>query len=147
MWAWQLQLTITDFVVEIHDTHHPIAVSLYYDDQRAEAKRRAEVFREERAAKFLGYFERVLARNPAGPAHLLGDALSYPDVSLFQIVAGLRYAFPRATARLAAGLTHVIALHDAVAELPRVAAYLASPRRVAFNTEGIFRCYPELDDA
>ena len=146
LWAQQLQLTVTDLVAEVHDTHHPIAGSLYYDDQRPEAKRRADVFRAERAAKFLGYFERVLARNPAGPAHLVGDALSYPDLGLFQIVAGLRYAFPRATARLAPAVPQVMALHDRVAALPRVAAYLASPRRIAFNADGIFRCYPELDD-
>jgi glutathione S-transferase len=146
LWARQLQLTVTDFVVEIHDTHHPIASGLYYDDQRSEAKRRAGVFRDERAAKFLRYFERVLARNPAGPGHLLGGALSYPDLSLFQLVAGLRYAFPRAMARLAGDLPNVTALHDAVAQVPRVAAYLASPRRIPFNNEGIFRCYPELDD-
>jgi len=145
IWAHQLQLTMTDFVAEIHDTHHPIAGSLYYEDQKPEARRRAEDFRTNRAPKYLGYFEHVLARNPGGPAHLVGDALSYPDLSLFQLVAGLRYAFPRAMAKLERKLKHVMALHDRVAAAPNVAAYLASPRRLAFSEEGIFRRYPELD--
>jgi glutathione S-transferase len=146
LWAHQLQLTAMDAVLEAHDTHHPIAGSLYYEDQKDEAARRAEAFRKERVQKYLGWFEAALARNPAGPAHLLGDAISYPDLSLFQLVAGLRYAFPRAMARVGRRVPHCVRLHDTVASHPRVAAYLASPRRIAFNTEGIFRHYPELDD-
>jgi len=145
LWAHQLQLTIMDVVNEVHDTHHPISSALYYEDQREEALRRAAAFRAQRAPAFLQWFERLLARNPAGKAHLLGGALSYPDLSLFQLVAGLRYAFPRAMARLERKVPHCVALHDAVAALPPVAAYLASPRRIAFNNEGIFRQYPELD--
>jgi glutathione S-transferase len=144
LWAHQLQLTIADFVGEIHDTHHPIASSLYYEDQKNEAARRAEDFRENRAPKFLGYFETVLANNGAG-RHLVGGALSYPDLSLFQVVAGLRYAFPRMMRRLARKLPHVTALHDRVAARPRLANYLASDRRLPFSEEGIFRHYPELD--
>lgn len=145
MWAHQLQLTIADFVTEIHDTHHPIASSLYYADQKPEALRRAADFRASRAPKFLGYFEQALARNPAGPAHLAGAALSTPDLSLFQLVEGLRYAFPRTMAALEPSLPLTVALHGRVAALPRVAAYLASPRRVAFNQDGIFRRYAELE--
>lgn len=145
LWANQLQLTIADFVVEIHDTHHPISSGLYYEDQLDEAKRRAADFLESRAPKFLGYFERVLAANKAGSAHLIGDRLTYPDLSLFQIVSGLRYAFPRATARLEQSLPLTVALHARVEAHPRIAAYLASPRRLPFNQEGIFRHYPELD--
>ncbi len=147
VWANQLQLTVTDFVAEIHDTHHPIASSLYYHDQRPEAARRGADFLANRAPKYLCYFERALARNPAGPAHLIGSAPSYPDLSMFQLIAGLRYAFPRAMAALEPTLPHLVALHGAVASLPRVAAYLASPRRIAFNTDGIFRRYAELDAA
>ena len=146
LWAHQVQLTTMDFVVEIHDTHHPISSGLYYEDQRPEAQRRANEFRAERVPKFLGWFERVLGRNPSGPAHLVGGGLSYVDLSLFQVISGLRYAFPRAMARLEPGVPHCVALHDAVARQPRVAAYLASPRRIAFNNQGIFRHYPELDD-
>jgi glutathione S-transferase len=145
LWAHQLQLTIADFVDEVHDTHHPIASSLYYEDQRQEARARASDFLKARAPKYLGYFERVLERNKAGPGHLVGPELTYPDLSLFQIVAGLRYAFPRAMARLEPNYPRVVALHDLVAARSRIAAYLASKRRIPFNQHGIFRHYPELD--
>jgi glutathione S-transferase len=98
-----------------------------------------------RVPKYLGYFERVLAQNPAGGKHLVGARLTYPDLSLFQIVTGLRYALPRAMARLEKKHQRVIALHDRVAARPRIAAYLASERRIVFNEQGIFRHYPELD--
>jgi len=141
----QLQLTIADLVVEIHDSHHPIASGLYYEDQESEAKRRAEDLRRNRLPKFLGYFERVLASNPRKGGWLTGARATYADLSLFQIVTGLRYAFPTASKRLARKHPRVIELHDRVAARPRIAAYLASPRRIAFNQEGIFRHYPELD--
>ena len=147
LWAHQLQLTIADFVDEAHDTHHPIASSLYYEDQRQEARARAADFVKSRAPKYLGYFERVLECNTAGPAHLVGAELTYADLSLFQIVAGMRYAFPRAMARLEPKHPRVVALHDRVAARPRIAAYLASDRRIPFNEHGIFRHYPELDTA
>jgi len=145
LWGHQLQLTIADFVDEVHDTHHPIASSLYYEDQRPEAKLRTGDFLKSRVPKYLGYFEKVLARNKARGGHLIGAKLSYPDLSLFQVVAGLRYAFPRAIARMEAKYSRVIALHDAVAARPRIATYLGSSRRIAFNQHGIFRHYPELD--
>jgi len=150
LWAHQLQLTIADLVDEAHDTHHPIAGSLYYEDQRTEALARAADFRRLRLPKYLGWFERVLARNtPKGGSerggHLVGARLSYADLSLFQIVAGLRYAFPRAMAGLEPGHPRLAALHDRVAARPRIAAYLASDRRIPFNEQGIFRHYPELD--
>ena len=145
LWAHQLQLTVADFVQEIHDTHHPVSGGLYFEDQKPAARRRAEAFRRERAPKFLGYFEQVLARNSAGDRWLVGGRLTYADLSLFQIVAGLRYAFPRAMARLEKKHPRVVALHDRVAARPRIAAYLASDRRIPFNNDGIFRRYPELD--
>jgi glutathione S-transferase len=145
LWAHQLQLTIADVVDEVHDTHHPIASSLYYADQRPEAKRRTADFLKSRVPKYLGYFEKVLARNKAGDGHLVAAKLTYPDLSLFQVVAGLRYAFPKAMAHLEANYPRVIAVHDRVAARPRIAAYLASARRLAFNEHGIFRHYPELD--
>jgi glutathione S-transferase len=143
-WANELQLTIADLVVEAHDSHHPIASGLYYADQKTEAKKRAKDFRETRI-KYLDHFELVLSRNPSGPQHLVGEALSYPDLSLFQAVAGLTYAFPKAMARLAPSYPNVIALHEAIAKRPKIAAYLASNRRIPFNEDGIFRHYPELD--
>jgi glutathione S-transferase len=144
--ANQLQLTIADVVAETHDLHHPVGVQLYYEDQRREAKRKAPAFREERVPRFLGYFEQVLERNRAGRGRfLVGQRLSYVDLSLFQLVAGLRYALPNTMAALEEELPRVVALAAHVEALPRIAAYLASPRRQPFNTAGIFRHYPELD--
>jgi glutathione S-transferase len=145
LWTHQLQLTIADLVDEVHDTHHPIASSLYYEDQEQEAERRAADFRKNRLPKYLGYFERVLERNPAGDRHLAGGALSYADLSLFQVIAGLDFAFPRAMRRLSRRHLRLRTLHDHVATRPRIAAYLASDRRIAFSQEGIFRHYPSLD--
>ena len=143
LWAHQLQLTISDWLVEVHDAHHPIGGAFYYEDQRPESKRRAAHFTAERLPKFLGYFERALMRDKGG--WLLGKAFSYADLSLFQMIAGLRYAFPRAMQRLEAKYPRQVALHDRVASRPRIAAYLASKRRIDFNRHDIFRHYPELD--
>jgi len=144
LWAHQLQLTIADWLAEVHDSHHPIGGGLYYEDQKREAKRRAADFTTERLPKFLNYFERVLERN--GSRFLVGNAASYVDLSLFQMIEGLRYAFPRAMTTQERKHRRVIALHDRVAARPRLAAYLTSERRLPFNQEGIFRRYPELDD-
>ncbi|MBI3785900.1 MAG: glutathione S-transferase family protein [Deltaproteobacteria bacterium] len=144
--ASQIQLTLADFVGEIHDTHHPIAGSLYYEDQKAAAKRRAADFVKQRMPKYLGWLEKVLERNrSSGGQWLVGSACTYVDLSAFQIVEGLRYAFPNAMARLEAKLPRVIALRDRVAARPRIARYLKSKRRQPFNQMGIFRRYPELD--
>ena len=143
LWTHQLQLTIADLVGEVHDTHHPIASSLYYDDQRPEAKRRAADFLKSRMPKYLNYFEGVLERS--GGKYLLGRRLTYADLSLFQIVEGLRYAFPKAAARLEKKTPRLVDLHGAVAGRPRLKVYLASERRIPFNEMGIFRHYPELD--
>jgi glutathione S-transferase len=147
LWAHQLQLTIVDLVDEAHDTHHPIAGSLYYRQQKAPARRRAAHFRQERVPKYLGYFERVLNANRGGRGHAVGNAASYVDLSLFQVVAGRRYAFPKARRRAERSCPRLIALCERVARRPGIAAYLASSRRIPFNEQGIFRHYPELDDA
>lgn len=147
LWAHQLQLTVADFVTEIHDTHHPISCNLYYEDQRPEAKRRSADFLSRRLPKFLGYFSRVLADNPNGSGYMVGAALSYVDLSMFQLIAGLRHAFPRAMEWLEPEYEGLCALHDKVAGYPPIARYLASPRRIPFCEEGIFRRYPELDQA
>jgi glutathione S-transferase len=140
----QLQLTIMDVVKEAHDTHHPIGPGLYYEEQRREAKRASAGFVKERIPKYLGYFEKLLAQS--GPrGWLAGGRLSYADLSLFQLVEGLRYAFPAAMARNEARLPRVIGVHDRVAARPRIKAYLGSPRRIAFNERGIFRRYKALD--
>ena len=145
IWTHQLQLTIADAVAEAHDTHHPLSTGLYYENQREAALERAKAFREERIPKFLDWFELVLQRNPAGDLHLVGDGLTYADLSLFQLVAGLRYAFPKATARALAQTPAVAKLATNVSRRQRVHEYLQSPRRISFNEDGIFRAYPELD--
>jgi glutathione S-transferase len=142
-----LQLTITDIVAEVHDTHHPISGELYYEDQAEPAKASAAAFLANRAPKYLGYFERTLQHNPHGPAHIFGPTLTYVDLSLFQLVEGLRYAFPRAMRGYAAEYPALAKLHDTVRRRPQIAAYLKSERRIAFNESGIFRHYPELDRA
>lgn len=146
LWAHQLQLTIADFVIEAHDTHHPIAKSLYYEDQKPEALRRTADFKKLRLPKFLGYFERVLKSNPGGERFAIGNSPTTVDLSLFQVIAGLDYAFPRTLARVAPDYPRLIALHRSVMERPRIAAYLASPRRIPFNDKGLFRHYAELDE-
>ena len=143
LWVHQLQLTIADFVVEIHDTHHPLGPSLYYEDQKAPAKKRSAEFWKERVPKYLGYFEDLVEAN--GGAFVTGRRATYADLSLFQVVAGLHYAFPRLSKRLAKKHPRIVALHDRVAARPNIKAYLSSDRRIPFNEEGIFRHYKELD--
>lgn len=145
LWAHQLQLVLADLVVEAHDTHHPVAKSLYYEEQKPEALRRSENFRTLRLPKFLGYFERLLETNPGGDRHLVGATLSYVDLSMFQVIAGLDYAFPKSMQRMSRQHPRLLALHQMVMQRPRIAAYLASGRRLPFNQLGLFRHYPELD--
>ena len=143
LWIHQLQLTIADFVLEIHDTHHPLGPSLYYEDQRAPAKKRSEEFWKERVPKYLGYFEDLVKAN--GAAYVAGRRLTYVDLSLFQIVEGLRYAFPKRMQAFEEDIPRLVALRDRVAERANIKAYLASDRRIPFNESGIFRRYKELD--
>jgi glutathione S-transferase len=145
LWVQQLQLTMADFVVEVHDTHHPIGSGLYYEDQKKEARRRAADFVKNRVPKFLGYFEHVLANNARGERYLAGAKLTYADLSMFQIMAGMHYAFPRTMRKAAAKHRRLARLQERVRARPRIAAYLESSRRIAFNRDGIFRHYPELD--
>ena len=142
LWTHQLQLTIADLVAETHDVHHPVASSQYYEDQKDEAQRRAQEFRDKRIPKFLGYFERVLGERE----FLVDGRLTYADLSLFQVIEGLCYAFPRTMARYGGDFDKIFALRDRIATRPRIAAYLASPRRLPFSEEGIFRHYTELDE-
>ena len=143
LWVHQLQLTVTDFVVEVHDTHHPIATSLYYEDQKGPAKKRTDEFWDERVPKYLGYFERLLRDN--GGSYVTGRRLTYVDLSMFQLVEGLRYAFPKRMKAFERKIPGLIDLRDRVAARPNIKAYLASERRIAFNEDGIFRHYKELD--
>jgi len=144
-WAQQLQLTVTDIVAEVHNVHHPVALDDYYDDQKDEAARAAKGFRDKRIPKFLGYFEKAARHNDGD--WTVGTRWSHVDTSLFQLIEGLRYMFPKRMKAIEGDYPALVALHDRVAELPGIAAYLKSDRRIAFNTDGIFRHYPELDAA
>ena len=143
LWLHQLQLTVTDFVKEIHDTHHPVGSGLYYEDQKPEAKRYTGNFLDERAPKYLGYFESVLKKS--GGPYLLGRKATYVDLSMFQLMEGLRYAFPNSAKGIERRVPSLVSVRDKVAARPGIRAYLSSPRRIAFNEMGIFRHYPELD--
>jgi glutathione S-transferase len=145
LWAHQIQLTIADVVGEAHDTHHPLGAHLYYEDQKPEALRRAKHFREYRIWKYLDWFEKILARNPQGDAYLVGGSASYVDLSLFQLVEGLLYAFPKTMQTVLVKAPRVAALRKRIAARPRIRAYVESGRRIAFNEQGIFRHYAELD--
>src|SRR3954451_6415138 len=143
LWLHQLQLTIADFVAEVHDTHHPLGPSLYYDDQRSPAKKRTGEFWSERVPKYLGYFERLVS--DSGGTFTTGRRATYVDLSLFQIVEGLRYAFPRRMKQFERKIPKLVELRDRAAARPNIEAYLASDRRIPFNEDGIFRHYKELD--
>ena len=145
LWTHQLQLTIADFMGEIHDTHHPLGGALYYGQQKAAARRRSREFLRHRLPQFLHYFERILASNAGRSAWMVGSRLTYVDLSMAQVIAGLRYAFPKATARALRARPRLRALHTAVFERPRIRRYLTSGRRVAFNNDDLYRRYPELD--
>ena len=145
LWTNQLQLTIGDFALESHDTHHPLGAGFYYEQQKPAARRRTKDFLANRLPKFLGYFERVLARNAAVGRWLVGSRLSYADLSLAQVIAGLRYAFPNASREALVGCPRLVDLHQRVLTRPRIKRYLRSSRRLAFNQHDLFRHYTELD--
>ncbi len=142
-WLHQLQLTIADCIAEVHNVHHPVGTMDYYDDQKPEAARAANQFRAERLPKFLNHFEDA-ADADDGP-FLLGDHWTCADTSLFQLIEGLRYMFPRRMRTLEPEYPALLRIHHAVAHLPGVRDYLQSDRRIGFNEDGIFRHYPELD--
>jgi glutathione S-transferase len=146
LWVHQLQLTLADFLVEIHDTHHPIGGGLYYEEQKPEARRRSRDFLSQRLPKYLGYFDCVIEHNPDSDKWLSGSRLSYADLSMAQVVAGLRYAFPAASRKTLRACPRLRALHDEVFARPRIKRYVASGRRLEFNNDDIFRRYPELDE-
>ena len=145
LWIHQLQLTVEDFIHEVHDIHHPIASSLYYHDQKQESMRRAKIFTTVRAMQFLDYFENILQRNKSGKGYMIGRSLTYIDLSMFQLVSGLRYALPRMMSRVEKQIPGLVTLHGRISQRSNIAAYLASSRRIPFNEDGIFRHYPELD--
>ena len=146
LFAQQLQLTLCDFLTEIHDTHHPIGSELYYEEQIQEAKRKTRHFLSFRLPKYLNYFELTLSNNPYHSGWLIGESLSYPDLSIFQIFEGLHYSFPQTIDPLLKSTYPWCAqLRSKVSQQNNISAYLKSNRRIDFNEMGIFRSYPELD--
>jgi glutathione S-transferase len=145
LWTHQLQLTIADFIVEIHDTHHPIGGGLYYEEQKGPAKARTKGFLAQRLPKFLGYFERVIERNPARATGMVGARLTYADLSMAQVIAGLEYAFPKAMRKAMPKYPRLRALADHAFSRPGIVRYLASRRRLPFNNDDLYRRYPGLD--
>ncbi|MBI4814756.1 MAG: glutathione S-transferase family protein [Deltaproteobacteria bacterium] len=141
--AHQLQLTVTDFVAEIHNTHHPVSPSLYFEDQVEEAKRATHHFLESRMPKYLRHFEKTATRS--GGPWILGDAMTYVDLSMFQLHEGLSYAFPQSFVTFRARIPHLVSIVEAVRRLEQVQKYLSSERRLSFNQHGLFRRYPELE--
>jgi len=141
--ALQVFLTIFDVLGEVHDTHHPISKARFYEDQKQAAKQNATSFLQDRLPNHMAYFDRVLSQ--AGGAYLLGHTLTYVDLAMYQLLLGLKHAFPKGASQVLTQTPGLSALFDKVAAQPRVAAFKASDRSVAFSNDGIFRNYPELD--
>ena len=130
---------------EVHDTHHPIASSLYYEDQKPEAQRRAAALRRASASRSTSATSSGRSRRSGG-AHLVGDAASRTSTCRCSRCSTASGTPSRARWRgLARRIRARSRSRERVAARPRIAAYLASPRRIPFNEDGIFRHYPELD--
>ncbi|PVI01983.1 glutathione S-transferase protein-like protein [Periconia macrospinosa] len=145
-WILSHALTALDLNNEAHDTHHPIAVQLYYEDQKDESLRKAKFFRESRLPKFFGYFERVLKANEEGKGkYLVGAKLSFADTTVWQVLDGLKFAFPKELAAIEKDYPTLFeTFYNGIKEEGGLKEYLASDRRLPYS-EGIFRHYPELD--
>lgn len=133
----------SDVMVEVHDTHHPIALGLHYEDQRDAAKERTRHFLADRLGTWLQHFEHIVTQG--GGVHV-GETITYPDFMARFVLRGIEYAFPRAFSEHRERIPSLLALRDRVEARPQLAAYLASDRAMAFNEHGIFRHYPELEE-
>lgn len=83
--VYQLALTALDLNNEVHDTHHPLAVMKYYEEQKEAALEKARDVRENRLPKFFSYFERNLRFNERSGGggkgrFLVGDRLTFADL-------------------------------------------------------------------
>lgn len=146
-WILSHTLTALDLNNEAHDTHHPIAVAKYYEEQKEESLKKSTDFREARIPKFLGYFERVLKGNEeqGKGKYLVGSKLSFADTTLWHVLSGLLFAFPKEMeARKAEFELLFGTFYNSVKEASGVKEYLASGKRKPFSM-GVFRHYPELD--
>ncbi|KAI0012376.1 glutathione S-transferase protein-like protein [Xylariaceae sp. FL0662B] len=144
-----LALTALDGLCnEVHDSHHPIAVMLPYEDQKEESLRRSQYWIKNRLLTHLEYWQKALVgdKETGGP-WLLGTTLTYADLVLFQCLDGTTYAFPNAMkqARESGKYDRVFELWEAVKARPNIAAYLGSNRRQKYQDWGIYRHYPDND--
>lgn len=140
-------LTALDLNNETHDTHHPVAVAQYYEDQKDEALKKATDFRENRIPKFFSFFERVLKANEAQGQvkFLVGNKLTYADTTLWHVLSGLKFAYPNELKAREKDYPLLLgSFYESVAQTKGVKEYLESERRLPFSM-GIFRHYPELD--
>ncbi|EUC40760.1 hypothetical protein COCMIDRAFT_9410 [Bipolaris oryzae ATCC 44560] len=147
MTALSHTLTALDLNNETHDTHHPVAVAQYYEDQKDEALKKATDFRENRIPKFFSFFERVLKANEAQGEgkFLVGSKLTYADTTLWHVLSGLKFAYPNELKVREKDYPLLFgSFYESVAQAKGVKEYLESDRRLPFSM-GIFRHYPELD--
>lgn len=147
--VYQLAFTALDLNNEVHDTHHPLAVAQYYEDQKEAALRKATDVRENRLPKFLGYFEanpKFNEKNGGGAGkYLVGDRLTFADLVVWQVLDGLFFAFPKEMeARKAEHEALLGGFYESVKQEGGLKEYLKSERRLPYS-QGIFRYYPELD--
>jgi len=143
----QVALTALDLNNEVHDTHHPIAVMKYYEDQKDESLKKATDVRENRIPKYLSYFNRVLKHNqPSGNGkYLVGDRLTYADTTVWQLLDGCFFAFPKEmAARTKEYPDLLVTFYENIKTEHGVKEYLRSERRLKYSM-GVFRHYPELD--
>lgn len=146
----EVALTALDLSNEVHDSHHPVAVALYYEDQKEESLRRAKDLRENRIPKFFSYFARTLKHNAEKSGqgrYLVSDRLTYADTTVWQVLDGLYFAFPKemAARKEEEEFRELLGpFYDGVKEEKGIKEYLASGRRMEYSM-GLFRRYPELD--
>lgn len=139
----QVQLTIADFLTEIHNTHHPISASLYFEDQVEEAKKASKVFLNDRIWKWMKFWNSMV--NSSKGDFLLGKEILYVDLSFFQVLGGLIYAFPLFMSGLEKEFPKLFRHFERISMNSKLKSYLESDRRLFYNRTGLFRHYPELD--
>lgn len=147
LWVNQNMLTALDLNNETHDTHHPIAVMQYYEDQKEEALKKSKNFRENRIPKYFSFFERVLKGNEetGKGKYLVSDMLTYADTTLWQVMDGLHFAFPKELEARSNDYPLLFGtFYPSIKEEKHLKEYLASDRRLPYSM-GVFRHYPELD--
>jgi glutathione S-transferase len=73
---------------EVHNCHHPISTSLYYEEQKDESIRASTAWVTKRLPIFLAYFQKVLSGEASGQGPwLFGGKTSYADLVLYHVRA------------------------------------------------------------